>query len=130
MAEQTTESSARPLDDLSTGSTSDPISCPEVGQVFHLPEGLYLDWRTIDPSTIEGENILIEELRFYQENLEELMRVGAGQYVLIVGRQVHAYYHELEAAAREAERNFRGQSFLIKKVAWEQPIQTFGGIVG
>ena len=87
------------------------------------------DWRTIDPSTIQGEGIPVEELRFYRETIDEMLRLATGSYVLIVGREVISYFPDLEAAARHAEEYFRGQTFLIKKVAPIEPVHTTGGVV-
>jgi hypothetical protein len=87
------------------------------------------DWRTIDASTIQGDGIPVEELRFYRETIDEMLRVAAGSYVLIVGREVISYFPDLELAANQADRDFRGQTFLIKKVAPIEPVHTTGGVV-
>src|SRR3954468_16336407 len=42
-----------------------------------------VDWRTIDPATIQGEGIPVEELRFFIEIIDEMLRTAPGQYVLI-----------------------------------------------
>ena len=88
------------------------------------------DWRTIDPSTIQGEGIPVEELQFFRETIGDMLRFAAGSYVLIEGREMKGYYPDLEAAAGFAEKFLRGRTFLIKKVAPIEPIHNTGGVVG
>jgi hypothetical protein len=110
--------------DRAAGLGSGWIEGPRsIGPIAH-------DWRAIDPSTIQGEGIPVEELRFYRETIGEMLRSAAGAYVLIVGRERISYFPDLEVAARHAEKHFRGRTFLIKKVAPIEPIHTTGGVVG
>ncbi len=86
-----------------------------------------IDWRTLDPSTIRGDGVPVEELHFYQEHLEGLLRAGEGRYVLIVGRDVIAFFDNIEAAAGHAEEHYRDKAVLIKRVVASGPIHTLGG---
>jgi hypothetical protein len=127
MSDRTENPQAITIDEL-------PIELPgksanSYGPTHHpLGGDTSLDWRTIDPSTIQGDDIPVEELRHYQKNIDKMMCEAPGQYVLIAGREILAYLTDLESAASEARRRCEGRSFLIKKVAWLQPVQTFGGI--
>ena len=126
MPDQIQEPTTRPLDDLAVVSPrgSARTSNEEVITPARR-SGQLIDWLTLDPATLEGEEGRIEELRFYRENIEELLRSHEGQYVLIVDREIIAYFEDFESAAMHAIGNFKGRSLLVKKVARFQPIVTF-----
>jgi hypothetical protein len=89
----------------------------------------FIDWRTLDPSTIQGEGIPLEELLFYREKIENLLATAPGRYVLIVGREIGGYFETLELAARYAAERYGRRPILIKKVVSKEPVHTFGSIV-
>ena len=113
---------------LAQGPTGSPIPDRPNGPPTVRLEGGF-DWRTVDPSTIQGEGIPVEELRFFGQKIDELLRDGAGQYVLIVGREIR-FFPDIEAATRYAEGSFRGGPILIKKVVAMEPMHGTGGVVG
>jgi hypothetical protein len=126
MPDQVYEAATRPLDELAASDPGGSAQTADAEEVF--PDrryGEFIDWLTLDPATIEGEKGPIEELRFYRENIEELLRSHKGQYVLIVDREIIAYFEDFESAGKHVERNFRGRSLLLKKVARFQPIVSF-----
>ncbi len=86
-----------------------------------------VDWRTVDLSTVDGEGLPIEELRFYQEKLGEMLSVARGRFVLIVGREIVAYFDDLDSAAQFAAEHHRSRFVLIKKVDASEPIHSLGG---
>jgi Family of unknown function (DUF5678) len=127
MADRPEDPTAQALNEVAIGELPGSVKSADT----EIPSadrryGEFVDWRKIDPSTIQGTNIPVEELRFYRENIDELLQSHEGQYVLIVGREIIAYFEDLGSAARHAEREFRGQTLLVKKVARFDPIQSIG----
>jgi len=130
MADRPEDRETRSLNEVTTGTIKGPASLADSGILStDLLPGTFVDWRTIDPSTIEGTNVPVEELQTYRENIDELLRSHQGQYVLIVGREIIAYFEDFESAAKHAEREFRGRSLLVKKVAQFQQVHRIGGMM-
>ncbi len=116
------------------GGTPAVASSPSVGRLVELREPLLnldgvIDWRTIDPATIRGEGIPVEELLYYREKIEDLLRDAEGRYVLIVGRQVVSLFPDLDEAARYAAQWHPDRPVLIKKVVAAESVHSLGGAV-
>jgi hypothetical protein len=101
------------------GKPAEPIQ--QINVPFN-PAPRCIDWRTIDPSTIRGEAIPVEELQFYVETLDKLLQMAPGRYVLISGRQVVAFFDDLDSAAEFATSHYSGKIILIKKIVATEPI--------
>jgi hypothetical protein len=126
MPDQIQELTTRPLDELALVNprqSAQPVNDEVITPACR--SGEFIDWLTLDPATIEGEG-RIEQLRFYREKIEEMLRSHDGQYVLIVDRAIIAYFEDFESAAKHAIGNFRDRSLLVKKVARFEPIVTIG----
>jgi hypothetical protein len=118
-------------DSMRSGPTTTASGSRIVGPVPPEPlavhRGEFIDWRTIDPATIQGEGVPVEELLTYREKLDELLQHAPGQFVLIVGREIISLFPDLDSAARYATEQFGGRPVLIKKVAAVEPIHSLGG---
>ncbi len=90
------------------------------------PEPRFLNWRTFDPTKVEGDTSLLEELVTYKDHLEELLK-RKGDYVLIKGRQIIGIFADRREAIEKAVDLFGGQPALIKKIVAKEPIHTLGG---
>jgi hypothetical protein len=86
-----------------------------------------LNWRTFDPSSINGDDSLAEELLTYKQHLDELLK-RKGQYVLIKGSEVIDYFSTLDAALEAAAERFGGAPALIKQVVEREPVYPAGGL--
>lgn len=70
-----------------------------------------------------GIEVLQEELAFFNEKKEELLRTHRGQFALIKGRTLIGIYPtELEAYTEEVKR-FLTAPFLMKKIVDVEPVE-------
>jgi hypothetical protein len=88
----------------------------------------FVDWRTLDPSKIRGEKVLVEELTTYRDSLDTLLE-REGDYVLIKGRQVVGIFAEKEQAIEKGVALFGGEPVLVKRIVAKEPIHTTGGVI-
>jgi hypothetical protein len=86
----------------------------------------FINWRTFDPSKVEGDQTLLEELITYKEHLEELLQ-RKGDYVLIKGRQVVGIFADRQQAIEKAVGLFGGEPVLVKQIVVREPIHYLGG---
>ena len=90
------------------------------------PRPLSRDWHTYDPTKVEGDQTLLEELITYKEHLDELLE-REGDYVLIKGRQVVGIFADRQAAMEKAVDLFGTEPALIKRIVAREPVVTLGG---
>jgi hypothetical protein len=90
------------------------------------PQSLSRDWHTYDPTTVEGDQTLLEELITYKEHLDELLE-REGDYVVIKGRQVVGIFADREDAMERAVDLFGTEPALIKQIVAREPVITLGG---
>ena len=90
------------------------------------PRTLSRDWHSYDPTKVEGDQTLIEELITYKEHLDELLR-REGDYVLIKGRQVVGIFADRQAAMGKSVDLFGTEPALIKRIVASEPVVTLGG---
>jgi hypothetical protein len=102
-----------------------PIERTPVKQARPRPQ--FLNWRTFDPSSIDGDDPLIEELLTYKKHLDELIE-HKGEYVLIKGAEVVEFFATLDAALEAAAERFGDDPALIKQVVEKEPVHSAGGL--
>ena len=90
------------------------------------PRPLSRDWHTYDPTKVEGDQTLLEELLTYKAHLDELLQ-RKGDYVLIKGRQVVGIFADRQDAMKKAVDLFGVDPALIKRIVAREPIVTLGG---
>lgn len=90
------------------------------------PRTLSRDWHTYDPTTVEGDQTLLEELITYKEHLDELLE-REGDYVVIKGRQVVGIFADREDAMEKAVDLYGTEPALIKRIVAREPVFTLGG---
>jgi hypothetical protein len=90
------------------------------------PQPRFINWRTFDPTKVEGDTSLLEELVTYKDHLEELLE-RKGDYVLIKGRRVIGIFADRREAIEKAVDLFGGQPALVKQIVAKEPIHTLGG---
>ena len=75
-----------------------------------------------------------EELDYFEENKDRLLKNHLGQYALIMGREIISTFSSSEDAYRAGIVKFGRQPFLIKHIAEkEEPAQIpalFTGLIG
>ena len=75
-----------------------------------------------------------EEIEYFEENMDHLLKEHLGQYALIKGRTLVGTYSTSEEAYHQGIRAFKRQPFLIKHIVRkETPAQIpalFTGIIG
>ena len=86
------------------------------------------DWHDFDPSQIEGDQTLVEELTTYRDHLDELLE-RPGDYVLIKGKQVIGIFADRQEAIVKAYELFEGEPALVKKIVEKEPLYTLGGVI-
>ncbi|MBF0466879.1 MAG: hypothetical protein HQK94_17560 [Nitrospirae bacterium] len=59
---------------------------------------------------------LEDELHYYRNNLDKLIKKYNGLYVLIKGQRIYASFTNEEAAFEEGRKFFGNSPFLVKKV--------------
>jgi hypothetical protein len=84
------------------------------------------DWRTYDPTKVEGDQTLLEELVTYKDHLDELLQ-RKGDYVLIKGRRIIGIFTDRQDAIEKAVALFGTEPALIKRIVAREPILTLGG---
>jgi hypothetical protein len=104
-----------------------PIERVPVKQARPRPKPQFLNWRTFEPSSINSDGSLAEELLTYKKRLDELLE-HKGQYVLIKGSEVIDFFAALDAALETAAERFGGDPVLIKQVVDREPIHPAGGL--
>ncbi len=96
------------------------------GAAKRRPRRRFINWRTFDPSKVEGDQTLLDELITYKDHLEELLK-RKGDYVLIKGRQVIGIFADRQEAIEKAVDLFGGEPVLVKQIVVKEPIHTLGG---
>jgi hypothetical protein len=91
------------------------------------PRQLSRDWRTYDPTKVEGDQTLLEELITYKDHLDELLE-RKGDYVLIKGRKIIGIFANCQDAMEKAVDLFGTEPALIKRIVAREPILSLGGI--
>lgn len=67
--------------------------------------------------------VLKEELAFFNEKKDELLRTNPGQFALIKGRTLLGIFATREAAYAEGVQRFGGESFLVHRVVEKEPVE-------
>lgn len=67
--------------------------------------------------------ILKEELAFFNEKKDELLRTHPGQFALIKGRTLIGVFPTREAAYVEGVQHFGGESFLVHHIVEQEPVE-------
>ena len=67
--------------------------------------------------------VLKEELAFFSEKKDELLRTHPGQFVLIKGRTLIGVFPTREAAYAEGVQHFGGESFLVHHIVEKEPVE-------
>jgi len=70
-----------------------------------------------------GVEALQEELAFFREKKQELLRQHAGQYALIKGRTLIGIYSTKAEAYTEGVKRFLAGPFLMKKIVEVDPVE-------
>ena len=96
------------------------------GAAQRRPRRRFINWRTFDPSKVEGDQTLLDELITYKDHLEELLE-RKGDYVLIKGRQVIGIFADRQEAIEKAVDLFEGEPVLVKQIVVREPIHYLGG---
>ena len=68
-------------------------------------------------------NPLSAELRFFEEQLPELLRHHPGKFALIKGQELVATYDTMRAAYEAGFARFGNVPMLIRRVLEKQPVQ-------
>jgi hypothetical protein len=93
------------------------------------PRRRFINWRTFDPSKVEGDQTLLEEELTYKDHQEELLK-RKGDCVLIKGRRIIGIFADRREAIEKAVDLFGGQPVLVKQIVLKEPIHTLeDGIV-
>ena len=79
-----------------------------------LPEG----WETSERA---------EELKTYQEHLEELLQTASGKFVLIKGKEIAGLYDDKIDALNEGYRRYRLQGFFVQRIQKDLDTYYIGG---
>ena len=67
--------------------------------------------------------VLREELAFFNEKKDELLRTHPGQFALIKGRELLGVFPTRQAAYAEGVQRFGGESFLAHHIVEKEPIE-------
>ena len=67
--------------------------------------------------------VLKEELAFFNEKKDELLRTHPGQFALIKGRILIGVFATREAAYAEGVQHFGGESFLVHQIVEKEPTE-------
>lgn len=70
-----------------------------------------------------GIEVLQEELAFFNEKKQELLRSHSGQYALIKGRTLIGIYPTKIEAYTEGVKRFLTAPFLMKKIVEVEPVE-------
>jgi hypothetical protein len=87
----------------------------------------FMDWRTFDPSSMNGDGLFVTELSTYKTHLDELLE-RKGQYVLIKGTEVIDFFTSLGDALEASAERFGEEPALIKKIVEKEPFASAGGL--
>jgi hypothetical protein len=68
-----------------------------------------------------GGDMLDEEIKFFDESLDDWLKQNAGMIALIKGRELIGVYNTEDEALVEGARRYQLQSFLIRRIVREQP---------
>ena len=68
-----------------------------------------------------------EELKTYQEHLEELLQTASGKYVLIKGSEVAGIYDDQVKAFNEGYHRYRLKGFMVQRIQKELDTYYIGG---
>ena len=67
--------------------------------------------------------ILREELAFFNEKKDELLRTHLGQFALIKDRTLIGVFATREEAYTEGVQRFGGESFLAHRIVEKEPVE-------
>lgn len=67
--------------------------------------------------------VLKEELAFFNEKKDELLRTHPGQFALIKGRTLLGIFPTREEAYAEGVQRFGGESFFVHRVVEIEPVE-------
>ena len=67
--------------------------------------------------------VLKEELAFFNEKKDELLRTHLGQFALIKGRTLIGVFATREEAYAEGVQRFGGESFLAHHIVEKEPVE-------
>jgi len=67
--------------------------------------------------------VLREELAFFNEKKDELLRTHPGQFALIKGRELLGVFPARQAAYAEGVQRFGGEYFLVHQIVEIEPIE-------
>ena len=68
-----------------------------------------------------GDTVLNEEIRYFDECLEDWLKQYPGMVALVKGRNLIGVYNTEEEALVEGARRYQLQSYLIRRIVREQP---------
>jgi hypothetical protein len=91
------------------------------------PSGDFFDWRTFEPSMLEGgtKAPLATELTTYRDRLDELLQ-HKGEYVVIKGREIAGFFRNRRSAVEAAVAAYGPGPCLVKTVVEKEPIRRIG----
>ena len=113
---------------MPTSQETQPLTRPtDPEPLVPVPGPHGFDWQNFDPTSIADINDLSIELITYQTHLTELLK-NQGEYVLIKGRAIVAYFPTLEAALECAAEHFGTEPALIKQVVEFEPVHPASGV--
>ncbi len=72
---------------------------------------------------IQSVEVLKEELAFFNEKKDELLRTHPGQFALIKGRTLLGVFATREDAYAEGIQRFGQESFLVHRIVEKEPIE-------
>ena len=67
--------------------------------------------------------VLREELAFFNEKKDELLRTHPGQFALIKGRTLIGVFATREEAYTHGVQRFGGESFLVHHIVEKEPVE-------
>jgi hypothetical protein len=68
-----------------------------------------------------GGTVLSEELQYFNESLEEWLKLYPGMVALVKGRELIGVYSTEDEALAEGGRRYQLQPFLVRRVVRKQP---------
>ena len=103
-----------------------PIGTIRSSQARRRRSPRVIDWLKTDPSKIQGQDALSEEMTTYAVQIRELLK-RRGQYVVIKGSEVIGVFPDRETAAEAAVERFGTAAVLIKQIVPSEPVRSLGG---
>lgn len=75
------------------------------------------------------QQVLIEELHFFEKNKEEYLKHYEGQFALIKGKKLIGSFTTEEEAYKAGVEQFGNTPFLIKQVVKKEPINAIPALM-